>query len=142
MFKYEKLKQEYKLRIRPIGWVNVISNKRTHLVGTNAAIVGSLGSGETVLGPAQWMAIKVEEGVLLLNTEPGLLCGALVGHLQAGLALVGVRRGAIELVGVAHHQDVVAAPERVLVDGHRIQVGVRVGSLGLVARASIVVPNG
>jgi len=88
------------------------------------------------------MAVEVEEGVLLLDAEPGLLVDALVGHLQAGLALVGVRGGAVELVGVAHHQDVVAAAEGVLVDGHRVQVGVRVGPLGLVARASIVVPNG
>lgn len=87
------------------------------------------------------MTIEVQEGVLLLDTEPGLGVQALVGYLQTGLSLVGLRGGAVELVGVAHHQDVVAATEGVLVDGHRIEVGVRVGALGLVARAAIVIPN-
>lgn len=121
--------------------MNIFIKTRTHLVCTNAAVVGSLGSREAVLGPTERMTIEVKEGVFLLNAEPGLLCLALVGHLQAGLALVGVRGGAVELVGVAHHQDVVAATEGVLVDGHRVQVGVRVGALGLIAGAAIVVPN-
>lgn len=55
----------------------------THLVGSHATVVGTLGSGETILGPAKWMTIEVKECVLLLDTEPGLLIQALVHHLQA-----------------------------------------------------------
>lgn len=88
------------------------------------------------------MAVKVEERVLLLDAKPGLLRRALVDDLQAGLAFVRRRRGAIVLVGVAHDQDVVAASKRILVHGHRIQIGVRVAALRLIARAAIVVPHG
>lgn len=88
------------------------------------------------------MSVEIEECVLLLNTEPGLLIDALVHHLQARLTLVCVARSAVKLVGIAHDQDVVAAAEGILVDGHRVQIGVRVGALSLVARAAIVIPDG
>merc|ERR1719412_1935741 len=47
----------------------------------------------------------------------------------------------VVLVGLAHHQDVVAPPEGVGVDLDRVQVGVGVGALGLVAGAPVVVPD-
>ena len=43
------------------------------LVGTNTAVVGSLGSGEPVLGPSEGVHVLVQEGVLLFDSEPGLL---------------------------------------------------------------------
>ena len=42
-------------------------------VGADAAVVGSLGAGEAVLGPAEGVVVLVEEGVLLLDAEPRLL---------------------------------------------------------------------
>lgn len=117
-------------------------SQSTHLIGTHAAIVGTLWSWETVLGPAKWIAIEVKERVLLFDAKPRLLLDALVHHLQARFALVSGRRCAIKLVGIAHDQNVVATPEGILVDGHRIQISVRVAALRLVARAAIVIPNG
>ena len=42
-----------------------------NLVGADAAIVGALGAGEAVLGPAEGVLILVKKGVLLLDAEPG-----------------------------------------------------------------------
>jgi hypothetical protein len=42
------------------------------LAGAHAAVVGALRPGEPVLGPPKGMTVLGEEGVLLLNTEPGL----------------------------------------------------------------------
>lgn len=44
-----------------------------HLSSTDTTVVGTLRSGETALGPSERLTISVEEGVLLLKTEPGLL---------------------------------------------------------------------
>ena len=45
------------------------------LVGADAAVVWPLRTRETVLGPAIGPAIGAEEGILLLQTEPGLVVG-------------------------------------------------------------------
>ena len=42
-------------------------------VGADAAVVGSLGAGEAVLGPAEGVVVLVEQRVLLLDAEPRLL---------------------------------------------------------------------
>ena len=44
-----------------------------YLVGSDAAVVGSLGSGEAALGPAEGVLVLVQDGVLLLDAEPGVL---------------------------------------------------------------------
>lgn len=95
----------------PLGWENLGVNTRNlnsseqactvmsldnvtavYLAGTDTTVVRALGTGETTLGPSVRFAILIEESVLLLETEPGLL--ALVGLHQFG-ALVAV----VELVG-------------------------------------------
>ena len=43
------------------------------LAGTDTAVVWSLRSRETILGPAVWPAVRAKEGVFLLETEPGLM---------------------------------------------------------------------
>lgn len=46
------------------------------LSSSNSTVVGTLGTGVTTLGPVKRPAIGIEEGVLLLESEPGLvLCG-------------------------------------------------------------------
>ena len=101
-------------------------------IGTDSAVVGSLGSGETVLGPAQGPAVEVQEGVFLLDTEPGLLSLGQLHGLGRGGALVRLGRRHVGEVGVAEDQDVVVAAERVLVDGLGQEVDVAVATLGLV----------
>ena len=53
-----------------------------HLVAADAAVVRALRRGEAVLGPAQRAAV-LEEGVLLLDAEPRLEVGVLLGDLGA-----------------------------------------------------------
>ena len=50
----------------------------------------TLGSWEAVLGPSKRMTIVVQQGVLLLNAEPGLGFFGLFHDLIAGLAPVGL----------------------------------------------------
>jgi hypothetical protein len=41
------------------------------LVGPNTAVVGTLRSGETILGPTEGMLVLIQKGVFLLDAEPG-----------------------------------------------------------------------
>ena len=50
--------------------LNNVAAKDT--VSAHTAVVGTLGGGETIVGPAKGTAIDGEEGVLLLDAEPGL----------------------------------------------------------------------
>lgn len=113
-----------------------------HLVGAHAAVVRSLWSGETMLGPAQWTTVDVEQRVLLLDAEPRHLGGHGVGDLLARLPMIGLGRCAIEQERFAEHKDVVAAAERILVDRDGMQVDVRVGAGRLAGRAAVIVPDG
>lgn len=94
-----------------------ITSKNT--AGTDTTVVRALGTGETVLGPAEDLSIGVEESVLLLKTEPGLLSLGSVHHLLGVSTVVGLVRGAIVVVTLAEDEDVVATTEGVLEDGDR-----------------------
>lgn len=59
------------VQARPVVGLDDVS--AVDLVGSNAAIVGSLGPGEAVFGPAEGMLVLVEQGVLLLDAEPWLV---------------------------------------------------------------------
>lgn len=96
------------------------------LAGTDTTVVRALGSGETVLGPAEWPAIDIEKSVLLLETEPEALAG--VGlHQESGVVTevegVGL---AIGHPGLAHDEDIGLAAEGVVVDGNGAEVDIRV----------------
>lgn len=43
------------------------------LAGSDSAVVRTLGGGEPTLGPTIRLTIRVEQGVLLLESEPGLV---------------------------------------------------------------------
>lgn len=113
------------------------------LVGADAAVVGPLGPGEAVRGPAEGPAVDVQEGVLLLDAEPGLLLlhEARVHGLLALEPFVRGRRRVVEVEGLAEHEDVVVATEGVLVDRYRLQEDLTVLPVGLVRRAAVVGPE-
>jgi len=97
-----------------------------NLAGTVSAVVRALGSGETVLGPAVRPALSIQQGVLLLETEPVPLAGEL---LHEGSSIVAVVVGVglpVRHPGLAHDEDVVAEAERVRVDrdGAEVDIGV------------------
>ncbi len=123
------------------------------VTGAGRAIVGALGAGVAVGGPAQGpLGPGVQHGVLLLDAEPGLLALGLLHRRSARMAGVGgdglgLGHGAVGvdaggLVGVAHHQDVVTAAEGVAVDGAGDEVHLGVVAGGLAGGGTIVVPGG
>lgn len=101
------------------------------LAGAYTAVVGTLGSGETVLGPAVRPAELVEKSVLLLETEPELVLLVLLED-DGSIVTVVVRVGAtIRHVGLAHDENVVAETEGVGVvrNGAQVDIGVVAGRL-------------
>jgi hypothetical protein len=110
------------------------------LAGSDTAVVGALGTRETALGPAIGCTELVEKGVLLLETEPGLL--ALVGlhELVALMSVVVLVRGAVRVPAFAEDEDVVTATERIGKDGDRAEVDIGVVAGGLGGRRTVEVP--
>ena len=76
------------------------------------------------------------------NSEVFVLINVPLHELVALLPVVGVGGLLVVLVGLAHDDLVVAEAEGVAVHGHRVEVDVRVGALGLAGRGAIVVPDG
>jgi len=87
------------------------------LAGTDTAVVRALGSRETHLGPSVDLAVGIEEGVLLLETEPRLVLLGRVHDLLGVRSVVGLVDGTVVVVALAEDEDVVTATERVLEHG-------------------------
>lgn len=96
------------------------------LSGTDTAVVRTLGSGETVLGPAVRPAVNVKESVLLLKAKPELV--AFVGlHKDSSIMTEVVGVGlSVAHPGLAHDENVRPATEWVVVDGDWAEVDIRV----------------
>mmetsp|Transcript_36331 Transcript_36331/g.102641 ORF Transcript_36331/g.102641 Transcript_36331/m.102641 type:complete len:314 (-) Transcript_36331:77-1018(-) len=134
-----------------VGLNNVAGNSGT---SSGRAVVWALWPGEAARGPAEGpLGAGVEEGVLLLNAEPGLIALSFLHDLSSrgagvrwdGLHLsdgtIGVDTG--RLVGIAHNDDVAKArAEGIPVDLAGDDVNLGVFSGGLAAGAPIVVPGG
>src|ERR1700683_926094 len=112
-----------------------------HLVPADAAVVRPLRRGEPGLGPPQGPAV-LEEGVLLLNAEPRLIGGVLLGYLDACPAGVGGMWRHVGQQHLAHDELVVLAPQRVGADEHGLKHAVRVAPLGLVGARAVEAPDG
>jgi hypothetical protein len=108
---------------------------------TSTAIIGSLRSGETAFRPSKGGAVHVEEGVFLLETEPGLEVQGSIKDLLGVIAVVGPVRGTIVVIGLSHDKDVVSASEGVLEDGSGAKVDIRVVTGSLVGGGAIEVPD-
>ena len=48
----------------------------------------------------------------------------------------------VVFVSVAEDQSVISQVERIPIDGHRVQIDVRVAAFSLIGRTAIVIPNG
>merc|ERR1711963_412620 len=112
-----------------------------NISSTDSTVVWPLGSWETILGPTKGVAVLAQQGVLLFNAKPGMLVLCFLHNLIASFPVVGLSRLLVVLVRLAHHHDVAAAPERILVHLDRVQVRVRVAALSLIARAPVIIPN-
>ena len=107
---------------------------------TSTAVVRTLGTGETALGPTIGGAVEVEKGVLLLDTEPGNLVLGEFHDLGGMVAVVSAVGGAVTVVALGKDEDVVAAPEGVLEDGGRAEVDIGVMAISLVRGRTVEVP--
>ena len=120
----------------------VRTNKLPQLsVLTNTTVVRSLRSGEAAFGPSVRRAIGVEEGVLLLQTEPWNVLLGLLHDLGSVVAVVGPVGGAIVVVRLGKNEDVGTATEGVLEDGSRSEVNVGIVTRSLVGGRAIKVPD-
>lgn len=112
------------------------------LAGTDTTVVRTLRSGETVLGPAVGPAVDVEEGVLLLETEPELLLLVLLHEDSGGVTEVVLVRLSVAHPGLTHDENVGSATEGVIVDRDRAKVDIRVVTRSLASRGTVKVPLG
>jgi hypothetical protein len=97
---------------------------------------------ETAGGPAERPVVHVEQSVLLLETEPGLVLAISLHDLGALVAEVVLVGGAIGHPALSQDDDVGLAAERIGEDGTRAQVDVGVVTRGLVRGGTVEVPDG
>ena len=110
------------------------------LVRADAAVVAALRRGEAADREAVRAAV-LHERVLLLDAEQRLVAGVLLRRLDEGGA--GVRRVGL-VVGaphLAHHEDVVAAADRVGTVEHRLEHAVALVARGLVGARTVEAPE-
>jgi hypothetical protein len=112
------------------------------LASTNTTVVWALWTGVTADWPAIGLVEGVEEGILLLETEPRLM--SLVGLHEFGtlMAVVEFVWGSIRVPALGDDQDVGGATEWVREDGYGAEVDIRVVAGSLASRATIKVPLG
>lgn len=101
------------------------------LARADTAVVWSLRSWVSALGPAVWPSICVEDSVFLLQTKPGLMFGMGFHQPLTFMAIIEFVGASIRIPGFGHNQDVVATTERIGEDGAgaNVDIGVLAGSL-------------
>lgn len=111
-----------------------------NLASSDTAVVGALRTGETALGPAIGSTELIEKGVLLLETEPGVLILVGIHELVALMSVVVLVGGAVGVPAFAEDEDVVTATERIGEDGDGAEVDIGVVTGGLGGRRTVEVP--
>jgi len=111
------------------------------LSSAGTAVVGTLRTRETVFRPTVWGAVDVEQGVLLLETEPGLVFLGEFHDLGGMVTVVGPIGSAVVVVALSEDDDVITTAEWILKDGSWPQVDVGVTTGSLVGGRTVKVPN-
>ena len=109
---------------------------------SHSAVVRSLRSWETTLGPAIWPAVMAEKCVLLLETEPDVVLGVGLHQSSGFVAVVELVGGSIWIPGLAHDQDIVTQSDGIWVHGDRSDVDIGVVAWRLAGRGPVEVPFG
>mmetsp|Transcript_24593 Transcript_24593/g.40485 ORF Transcript_24593/g.40485 Transcript_24593/m.40485 type:complete len:308 (+) Transcript_24593:595-1518(+) len=112
-----------------------------HFVITCTAIVRSLRTRETVLGPAQRPLGLGKEGVLLLQAKPRQLIFHLLHHLSSMITGVGGNGVTSRSIAICKNKDIVASSERIFEDCLWFQNNFGVISWGLPRARAIEVPQ-
>jgi hypothetical protein len=110
------------------------------LASTDTAVVRALRTWETTNGPSVWLVKHVEESVLLLKTEPWLVCGVSLHQLGALVAVVVLVWGSIGIPALGDNQDVGSTTEWIGEDGNRAEVDIGVVAWGLASGRTVKVP--
>lgn len=97
-----------------------------NLVGADTTVVWPLRGWEAILRPAIRPIVRAEEGVFLLETEPGLMLGIGFHKPSSFMTVVEFVGASIVIPRLAHDEDVVATTERIGVDGNGAKVDIRV----------------
>jgi len=87
------------------------------LAGSHTAVVRSLRSWETALGPAIRPVQLVQKRVFLLKTEPDIGLGIGVHQSLRFMTVVVFVGASIRIPGLAKNEDIIAKTERIGVDG-------------------------
>jgi len=112
-----------------------------NLTGAYTAVVGALGSWETILGPAVGVAVEVQQGVFLLHAKPRVRILRCFHGLQAFGAMVGVCWSVVVLVGLTKHDLVVPQAERVGVHSHGVKIHITIAAFRLSGGGTVEVPH-
>jgi hypothetical protein len=112
------------------------------LAGSDTAVVRTLRTGETTLGPAVWPSIGAKEGVFLLETEPEVLAGMCLHQLGRFVAVVELVGGAIRVPGLTEDKDVLSLAEGVREDSNGADIDIGVVAGGLAGGGTVKVPLG
>jgi len=108
---------------------------------TNTAIIRTLGTRETPLGPTEWLVIRIKKGVLLLETEPGFMFLDGIHHLLGVVTEVSLVGGTVVVVGLGEDEDVVATTKGISEDGSWAKVDIGIVARCLVRGRPIEVPD-
>ena len=110
--------------------------------GADAAVVRPLRCGEAVVGEAERCAVELEHRVLLLDAEDHALLGVLlVGLLQSGAGVGGVRLHVRGQQHFAQHEHIRAATNRIGTREDGLEHAVAVCTIGLIRRRTVEAPD-
>jgi len=110
------------------------------LASTNTTVIGALRTWETTHGPAIRPVTGIKKSVLLLKTEPWLLCLVRLHELGSLVAVVELVGSSIGIPALSDDQNVWGATEWVREDSNGSQVDIGVVAWCLASRATVEVP--
>jgi hypothetical protein len=104
------------------------------------AVVRTLGTRETINGPAIRPVGHIEECVFLLKTEPGLMLLVCLHELGGLVTVVELVWGSIRIPAFTQDQNIRSAAKRVGENSNRSKVDIRVVAWGLSSGGTIEIP--
>ena len=110
-------------------------------VGSNSAVIGSLGSWKPIFGPPKGVSVHIQEGVLLLDPEPWMMINRFVHNFLGSFPMVGLGWSVVILECLTHHHDVVSTSEWIWIHLDWMKIGVGVTSFCLIGGTSIIIPD-
>lgn len=99
--------------------------------GADTAVVWTLGTRISSLGPAIGPAVGAQKSVFLLQTKPDFMFGISFHQASRLMSIVELVGRSIGVPGLAHDENVVSQTDGIGVHGHRTNVDIGVVARGL-----------